>query len=133
MEFELHPNLQKKIFLKDLALCTMLLEDNKHYPWIILVPKRAHKRHLIDLSPDDQTQLLCELNFVQKLLLEKFQPKQINVAAIGNKTPQLHIHVIARFENDPAWPGCVWDHKDKMPYSQKEKESIIKKLLFPSL
>lgn len=124
MDFELHPNLQKKIFLKDLAICRMLLEDNKHYPWIILVPKRSNVRHSIDLAHEDQIQLLHEINFVQKMLMEQFLPDQLNVATIGNKTPQLHVHVIARFKDDPAWPGTVWDHKAQMPYTIEERDAI---------
>ncbi len=128
MTFELHPNFANKIFLKDYPLCKVLLENEKNYPWILLIPKRPHVSKLMDLSPNDQLELLKELDHVQKVLWNLFTPTQINVAAIGNKTPQLHIHVIARFENDPAWPGVIWDHKVREPYAKQELQDIIKKL-----
>ncbi|MBS0629418.1 MAG: HIT domain-containing protein [Verrucomicrobia bacterium] len=110
MEFALHSNLQKKLFVADLPLCRILMEDNRHYPWLFLVPRRANISRIMELSLDDQLLLLQELDFAQKVMWEQFKPTQLNVAAIGNKTPQLHIHVIARYENDPAWPNTVWDH-----------------------
>lgn len=110
MCFSIHPNLVKKIFLTDLALCRILLEDEKHYPWLFLVPRRPNISRIMDLSSEDQLQLIKELDLVQQVMWEEFQPTQLNVAAIGNKTPQLHIHVIARYADDPAWPGTVWDH-----------------------
>jgi diadenosine tetraphosphate (Ap4A) HIT family hydrolase len=110
MIFELHPNLSEKIFIRDLPLCRLLMEDDKHYPWFFLVPRVAGVSRIMDLSRNDQLQLLKELDFVQKAVWQAFHPHQINVAAIGNKTPQLHVHVIARYEDDPAWPGTVWDH-----------------------
>lgn len=127
--FELHPNLASKTFITDLPLCRVLLEDESHYPWIFLVPRRPHVSRIMDLTPEDQLQLLKELDLAQKIIWEKFQPTQINVAAIGNKTPQLHIHVIARFTTDPAWPGTVWDHSIREFYSREKKESIITQLL----
>src|SRR5437764_1175026 len=100
MTFELHPNLLKKIFLTDLPLCRVLLEDEKHYPWLFLVPRRPNISRIMDLSSEDQLQLIKELDLVQRIMWEEFQPTQLNVAAIGNKTPQLHIHVIARYADD---------------------------------
>lgn len=128
MLFELHPSLARKIFLIDLPLCKVLLENELHYPWIILVPQRADVSRIMDLKLQDQLQLLSELDFAQKTLWEKFHPKQLNVASIGNKIPQLHLHVIARFENDPAWPQTVWDHPERKHYPQKQKEEMIASL-----
>lgn len=128
MEFTLHPNLSKKIFIADLPLCRVLLEDEKHYPWLLLVPRQMGISKIMDLCQTDQFLLVQELDLVQKLLWEEFQPKQINVAAIGNKTPQLHIHVIARFENDPAWPHTVWDHPVRASYNDSIKAERVKKL-----
>lgn len=122
MIFELHPNLAKKAPVIDLALCKVLLEDDSHYPWLILVPQRPRASRLMDLSPADQQQLLLEMDWAQKILWEQYEPTQLNVAALGNKTPQLHVHIIARFSEDPAWPGTVWDHPVRQKYSQEEKE-----------
>lgn len=128
MIFELHPNLMKKIFLKDLSLCRVLLEDEKNYPWLLLVPRRSGLSKLLDLSQEEQLQLLQELNFIQKILVQEFNPTQLNVAAIGNKTPQLHIHVIARHKNDPAWPNTVWDHPIRSKYDEHSKKKLVLRL-----
>lgn len=130
MTFTLHVNLQKKIHITDLPLCQVLLEDNQHYPWLLLVPRRANSSRMMDLSAEDQLLLLQEMDFVQNLLWNEFKPTQINVAAIGNKTPQLHVHIIARFEHDPAWPQTVWDHPMKTPYDDELKKSIVDRLVF---
>lgn len=128
MTFDLHPNLIKKIFITDLPLCRILLEDEKHYPWLFLVPRQPNISRMMDLSPSDQLQLLKELDFVQRIMWEEFQPTQLNVAAIGNKTPQLHIHVIARYSNDPAWPHTVWDHSVRSRYDESLKNSRTERL-----
>ncbi len=128
MYFELHPNLARKIFITDLALCRVLLEDEKNYPWIFLVPRRPNIKKMMDLSPKDQLQLMLELDQAQKIIWECFNPDQVNVAAIGNKTPQLHVHVIGRFSNDPAWPGTVWDHPVRLSCTPEEKEERIQLL-----
>lgn len=120
--FRLHPQLEKKIFVWDFPLSLLFLENEKNYPWWILVPRRPGASRLMDLSIEDQHQLCIESTFIQKYLWTQFCPTQINVAAIGNKTPQLHLHVIARFEGDPAWPGTVWDHSVREPYEQQEIE-----------
>lgn len=128
MEFVLHPNLEKKSRVIDLPLCRVLFEDNKFYPWLFLVPRRQQVSRIMDLSNLDQVQLLQELDFTQRLMWKEFQPTQLNVGAIGNKTPQLHIHVIARYENDPAWPNTVWDHPTRAPYAEEEKASRLLRL-----
>ncbi len=128
MKFELHPNLAKKLFVMDLPLSRVLLEDDRHYPWLLLVPRRPGVSRIIDLSPADQLLLMCELDLAQTVIWEMFQPTQLNVAAIGNKTPQLHVHVIARREADPAWPGTVWDHPVRAPYLIEEREALVVRL-----
>lgn len=128
MTFDLHPNLVKKIFIIDLPLCRVLMEDNAHYPWLFLVPRLPNISRIMDLSSVDQLQLIKELDFVQKILWEEFHPTQLNVAAIGNKTPQLHVHVIARYESDPAWPGTVWDHDAKSPCDEALRNSRRERL-----
>ncbi len=124
MTFELHPNFSKKIFLFNLPLCIVLQEDEKHYPWFILVPRIPNTSRLIDLSEKDQMQLYREMDFIQRKVWEEAKPTQLNVAAIGNKTPQLHVHIIARFDYDPAWPNTVWDHPIRSKYNEEEKYSV---------
>lgn len=104
------------------------MEDERNYPWLLLVPRKPDIARIIDLSPNDQLQFLQELDLVQKILWKNFQPTQLNVAAIGNKTPQLHVHVIARYASDPAWPQTVWDHPTRVPYDESEKQARIQLL-----
>lgn len=126
--FTLHPNLEHKTWICDLPLCRVLLEDEQACPWVFLVPRKPHLSRLIDLGPSDQLQLLQELDFVQRVMWEEFEPTQLNVAAIGNKTPQLHIHVIARYRDDPAWPHTLWDHRPRNPYSAENKQIMAERL-----
>lgn len=130
MCFELHANLMNKVFICNLPLCRVLLEDESHYPWIFLVPQRNGISKLMDLQQADQLQLLKELDLAQNVLWNSFHPVQLNVAAIGNKTPQLHIHVIARQANDPAWPHTIWEHPVRSPYSPQQKEHMVKLLRY---
>lgn len=139
MNFELHPNLTEKIFVVDLPLCHVLLEDNRHYPWIFLVPRRPSISRIMDLSVADQQQLWLELDWGQKVLWDLFHPEQLNVAAIGNKTPQLHVHIIARKIQDPAWPNTVWGQPFYSSYPPEDREKILlalqqafKKQMLPS-
>ena len=126
--FRLHSNLINKLFVADLPLSRVLLEDDCLYPWVFLVPRREQVARIMDLSFEDQVQLLRELDLIQRVFWQLYQPTQINVAAIGNKTPQLHVHVIARHEGDPAWPGTVWDHPRHEPYSSEEKIRVVGEL-----
>jgi diadenosine tetraphosphate (Ap4A) HIT family hydrolase len=129
MTFRLHPNLITKKFIIDLPLCRVLLEDNHYYPWLFLVPRRKNIAKIMDLKPSDQLQLIKETDCAQKVLWTIFEPTQLNVAAIGNKTPQLHIHVIARYSDDPAWPGTVWDHSAVAPYTLGQKDKVVQQLI----
>ena len=128
MTFELHQNLVEKIFISDLSLCRVLLEDERHYPWLLLIPRRGNVSRIMDLSSTDQLQLIKELDIVQKIMWEEFKPTQLNVAAIGNKTPQLHIHVIARYADDPAWPNTVWDHPIRSQYDEEARNALVIRL-----
>lgn len=128
MGFELHPSLASKIFIRDLPLCRVLLQNERNYPWLLLIPRQPNLTKIMDLTLEDQLQLIQELDIAQKILWEQFKPVQLNVAAIGNKTPQLHVHVIARRSDDPAWPQTVWDHPVRSNYTQQEKENMIQLL-----
>ena len=129
MSFALHPHLANKIFVQDLPLCRVLLEDEQAYPWLFLVPRRMAISRMMDLEPQDQLQLMQELHLAQTIVWELFHPTQINVASIGNKTPQLHMHVIGRYVNDPAWPATVWEHPVRTAYSIQQKEKVVHSLM----
>lgn len=128
MDFELHPNFSDKIPIGDLPLCRILMEDEKNTPWIFLIPRRKNILRIMDLNSEDQLQLLKEMDLAQNILWKEFNPTQLNVAAIGNKTPQLHIHIIARYSHDPAWPQTVWDHPIREKYLPEEKELVVSTL-----
>jgi diadenosine tetraphosphate (Ap4A) HIT family hydrolase len=107
--FNLHEALARDCALVgDLPLCRVLLMNDNQYPWLILVPRRADMRECCDLSPADQQQYLQESNVTAALLRNVFGAEKLNIAALGNMVPQLHIHHIARFSNDIAWPKPVW-------------------------
>jgi diadenosine tetraphosphate (Ap4A) HIT family hydrolase len=107
--YELHPQLAADTHpLAALELCELRLMDDANYPWLVLVPRVAEARELIDLDAAQRHALTDEIDRAARLLRDAFRPHKLNVAALGNLVPQLHVHVIARDENDPAWPAPVW-------------------------
>ena len=123
--FELHPNLATKDFICDLPVCRVLLENNRHYPWLILVPRVDRISRMIQLDFSKQIACLQELDQIQNILWTHFKLTQLNIAALGNKTPQLHFHVIGRSLEDPAWPHTVWDHPLQEPYTAEDQYRVI--------
>lgn len=124
--FELAPELNRDcIELADWPLCKVLLLNDSQYPWFILVPKQNDLKEIIDLSEQDQIVFIKESAILSKLIQEVFNPDKLNVAAIGNMVPQLHIHHIARFKNDVAWPAPVWGKFPAKPYSNEQIGEII--------
>lgn len=127
--FQLHPQLQKDCFeVRDLALCKVLLMNDSHYPWTILVPRVDGIREIIELSETQQRLLWRESATLSQALMGLFQPDKLNVAALGNVVPQLHIHHIARFEHDAAWPAPVWGKQPARAYTPQEADARIKAL-----
>ena len=119
--FELHPQLKADcIALKHLALCEMLLMNDARYPWFILVPRRPGLREIFELDPQDQRLLIEESSALARALVKIFKPDKMNIAALGNIVPQLHIHHIVRFQDDPAWPLPVWGKFPPRPYTEIE-------------
>ena len=133
---KLHPQLQHDtIILGTLPLSLVLLMPDAHYPWLILVPQREHIGDIDELSEADQQQLMQESSFVSRTMKTLFQPDKINIAALGNIVPQLHIHHVARFHSDAAWPAPVWGALPAQPYEAKALEQRIRQLqqaLFPT-
>lgn len=118
--FDLHPKLEadtKQVL--DLPLCRVLLMNDSRYPWLILVPRRPDIREIHGLDAADRFQLMEEVAGCSAALEREVDAYKMNVAALGNMVPQLHIHVIARFENDPAWAGPVWGVGNAEPYSEE--------------
>ncbi len=119
--FELHPQLAlDSALLLQLPLCQVRLMNNACYPWLILVPTRANITEIFDLTLDDQHILQQEISTVAKKLKAKTHCDKINIAALGNMVPQLHIHIIARFRDDADWPKPVWGGANA-PYADLER------------
>jgi diadenosine tetraphosphate (Ap4A) HIT family hydrolase len=115
--FSLDPQLTADCeWLADLALCKVLLLKDANYPWLVLVPQVANCKEIIDLSDTQQEQLWRESATVSRVLQQLFNPDKLNVAALGNMVPQLHIHHIARFKNDISWPKPVWGQHPAKSY-----------------
>ncbi|WP_417429748.1 HIT domain-containing protein [Kiloniella sp.] len=129
MEFALHERLQADtVTITELSHCRVLLMNDSQYPWLILVPRYNDLRDLHDLPKDLFSAVMEEIRYTSEILTEECNAFKINVAALGNMVPQLHIHVIARFENDAAWPGPVWGVKEPQPYRPDDLETIKVKL-----
>lgn len=107
--FSLHKTLEDdSVRLGNFPLSLVLMSRDLNYPWFILVPRREGIREHYQLARQDQYQLLEESNTLSLVLMEAFSGDKLNVAALGNMVPQLHVHHIVRYRNDPAWPGPVW-------------------------
>lgn len=128
--FELDERLDKDSFpITTVGLCQLRLMNDSRWPWLILVPQRADISELFELTPLDQAMLTFETNLVAEALNKAVRPVKINVAAIGNIVRQLHVHVIARFEDDPNWPGPVWGFGARLPYGEAAKAAMVKTVL----
>lgn len=109
----------------DLGLCRVLLMDDARFAWLILVPRIAGARELIDLDAGDQQALLAEVVRVGRVLEDQVRPDKLNIAALGNVVPQLHVHVIARHDDDAAWPQPVWGVGTRKPYAAPERAARV--------
>ncbi len=115
-------------FVIDLELCHVRLSHNAAFPWIFLIPHQASIFEIIDLSPSDQKQLMQEICLASVLMKSLFQPTKLNVASLGNIVSQLHIHIVARYKNDKAWPGPIWNSGINTMYPPKEKTERISRI-----
>lgn len=111
-----------------LGLSELRLMDDANHPWLILVPRVAGAVELIDLDATHQAALLAEINLASHALRALFKPHKLNVAALGNVVPQLHVHVIARFQDDIAWPRPVWGTATAQPYTPEALVARIQQL-----
>ena len=112
----------------DLPLSRLLLMNDARFPWVILVPRRVDCAEWLDFSTEDQQQLLQEQLRVMTVLQELTGADKLNVANLGNMVRQFHLHVIARFETDAAWPGPVWGKGVRVEYSDNEAHALISAL-----
>jgi diadenosine tetraphosphate (Ap4A) HIT family hydrolase len=126
--FSLHPQLQKDgIVMGDFPLSRLLLLNDARYPWFVLVPRRPEITEIYQLSEADQLQLLRESSQLGRFLMEGFNGDKLNIGALGNLVPQLHIHHIVRYRSDEAWPGPVWGVGTAVPFLDDEVEIVREK------
>mgnify|MGYP003594215089 CR=1 FL=1 len=119
--FRLDPQLAADTrHIATLTLCDVLLMNDANYPWLILVPRVAGASELLDLDDNDRQRLWREIDIASGALRDMFQPDKLNIAALGNVVKQLHVHVIARFKSDAAWPKPVWGAHPAMPYPPED-------------
>ena len=116
--FALHPQLADDTApVIELPLCEVRLMDDANHPWLVLVPRVADMVEIIDLDAAQRSQLTADIDAASRALKALFKPHKLNVAALGNLVPQLHVHVIARYTDDIAWPRPVWGMATAQPYS----------------
>jgi diadenosine tetraphosphate (Ap4A) HIT family hydrolase len=126
---ELHPQLQKDcLLIGRFVLCRLLLMRDANYPWFILVPDREGIAEIFELSEEDQGQLLRESSQLAAILAERFRADKLNIAALGNLVPQLHIHHIVRYREDAAWPAPVWGRVPARPYTPEALSAVLESL-----
>jgi len=124
--WSLNSRLEKDtINIGDLPLSRVLVIKDANYPWLLLVPRRPDATEITDLNEIEQAQLMTEINRVSVALKDITKPDKLNIAALGNLVPQLHIHIIARRSSDAAWPRPVWGAVQALPHDPQEVEAFI--------
>lgn len=117
------------MFVTDWPLCQVRLMDDQRFPWLILVPRLPELEEWSALTRADAHQLSDEIARAGEGLTQLFKPAKINVGALGNIVRQMHVHVIARFETDAAWPGPVWGQGARLPYEPAARARLCGELL----
>ncbi len=127
--FELHPRLAADcVVVGELPVSRLLLMNDRRFPWCILVPRTPDLTELHHLSAPDRVAVMDEIAWASRALLEHFGAAKINVGALGNLVPQLHIHVVGRTPADAAWPGPVWGSGTAQPYPPAERDAVTDRL-----
>ena len=124
--FALHPQLAKDTALIGrIAGCQLLLMNDARYPWLILVPEHDGMQELHELAEASYVEVTQGIRQISEKLQALMNAPKMNIAALGNQVPQLHIHIIARRHDDHAWPGPVWGVGDAVPYDKEERRLLI--------
>jgi diadenosine tetraphosphate (Ap4A) HIT family hydrolase len=127
--WSLHPQLEKDtIDIGDLPLSRVLVIRDANYPWLLLVPRRSEAVEIIDLDEVEQAQLMTETSRAARALKDVTKCDKLNIAALGNMVPQLHVHIIARRKQDAAWPRPVWGVVPPLPHDAEEVQNFISAL-----
>jgi diadenosine tetraphosphate (Ap4A) HIT family hydrolase len=120
---------ESSFFIEDWDLCRVSLKSDATWPWLYLVPRRDNIREIYDLNAEDQAQLMREISFAARALQACYGAEKINIAALGNMVPQLHVHVFARFKADPAWPRPVWAvQHSEIAYTESQVKEELERL-----
>lgn len=128
-EFKLHELLQRDgIVLSDLPLSQLLVMNDSQYPWFVLVPRVEGVQDVYQMDWQQQQQFLNESSLLSELLMQLFNGDKMNVAALGNVCPQLHIHHIVRFKTDKAWPKPIWGESPMVNYTEQELDELKHRL-----
>jgi diadenosine tetraphosphate (Ap4A) HIT family hydrolase len=129
MPFPLDPRLAADTHLiGEMPLSRLLLMDDARHPWLILVPRIAGARELMDLDGGDRAALLDEITAVSRTMETLLRPDKLNVAALGNVVAQLHVHVVARYADDANWPQPVWGRGERVPYGTADAAARVAEL-----
>jgi diadenosine tetraphosphate (Ap4A) HIT family hydrolase len=129
MPFELHPDLKRDgIPIGEFPLCLVLLINDSNYPWFVLVPQLENLRELTDLTGEEHQIFWAESRAFSAGIMQAFSGEKLNVAALGNMTPQLHVHHVVRYSKDAAWPGPIWGKLPLKPYDQTGVDRVREKL-----
>lgn len=127
--WSLHPQLARDtVGIGDLPLCRVLVIDDANFPWLLLVPRRSDVVEILDLDEVAQAQLMTETTRVARALREVTGCDKLNIAALGNVVPQLHVHVVARFRSDASWPRPVWGSQTPRAYEPAELDRLVQPL-----
>jgi diadenosine tetraphosphate (Ap4A) HIT family hydrolase len=125
-DWSLHSQLAADtVAVGELHLSRVLVINDANYPWLLLVPRRAHANEILDLAADEQLLLMSEIARAGGTLKSLTRCDKLNIAALGNVVPQLHVHIIARFRDDPAWPRPVWNAVPPRPYGERELADFV--------
>ncbi|MCT8970856.1 HIT family protein [Microbaculum marinisediminis] len=127
--FSLHSSLAADtIPVAMLDLCEVRLMNDANFPWLVLVPRTPDAIEIVDLEPETRHRLMDEIAMASAALRSVTGAEKLNVAALGNQVAQLHVHVIARFRDDEAWPGPVWGAVPRKAYDKDARVDLIEKL-----
>ncbi len=127
--FSLDPTIERdSLPMMWLGLCELRIQDDRRWPWLLLVPQRPGAEEFHDLTPLDQAMLTFEIGMVAKALKDATSCRKINIATLGNIVPQLHVHIVARDPGDPAWPGPVWGHGPREPWRREDLHGLAERI-----
>lgn len=126
MAFSLDPRLEADtLFAAQFPLCEVRVMNDARYPWLVTIPRVPGAVELFNLTHQDRQQVWAEIEALGRLVGDLPGVYKVNIGALGNVVRQLHIHIVGRYEGDPAWPGPVWGHSPAMPYNPNGANDLI--------